>query len=124
MVIYDRTAFDQVWKQYAFFLQAEDGIRDWSVTEFRRVLFRSRAGRRGCRAPSRVGSIGHAAIRRGARTHPARSGASRPRVATRRADRGSVAPRAPGRRSTERSEERRVGKEWRVRVDARYAAHS
>src|SRR5258706_4214280 len=27
-----------------FFFQAEDGIRDWSVTEFRRVLFRSGVG--------------------------------------------------------------------------------
>src|SRR5438093_11040805 len=26
---------------FFFFFQAEDGIRDWSVTEFRRVLFRS-----------------------------------------------------------------------------------
>src|SRR6478735_6814029 len=28
----------------SFFFQAEDGIRDYKVLEFRRVLFRSRAG--------------------------------------------------------------------------------
>src|SRR5262249_58468246 len=28
---------------FFFFFQAEDGIRDWSVTGFRRVLFRSSA---------------------------------------------------------------------------------
>src|ERR1019366_10182903 len=31
-------AFDSI---LFYFFQAEDGIRDWSVTEFRRVLFRS-----------------------------------------------------------------------------------
>src|SRR3989454_2551609 len=40
-----RTSFLQVWFTFLFFFfffQAEDGIRDYKVTEFRRVLFRSR----------------------------------------------------------------------------------
>src|SRR5690554_7056314 len=42
---------------FFFFFQAEDGIRDADVTEFRRVLFRSFTGRR-CRSP---GFAGHRA---------------------------------------------------------------
>src|SRR2546422_11493982 len=44
---------------FVFFFQAEDGIRDVAVTEFRRVLFRSRSaradrGRRRARAAPRA----------------------------------------------------------------------
>src|SRR5215217_8511556 len=34
-------AFKSFYNSYVFFFQAEDGIRDIGVTEFRRVLFRS-----------------------------------------------------------------------------------
>src|SRR5215213_11094414 len=41
-----------------FFFQAEDGIRDWSVTEFRRVLFRSRLLKAGTTAGQRWNMVG------------------------------------------------------------------
>src|SRR5256885_15098562 len=47
---------------YVFFFQAEDGIRDYKVTEFRRVLFRSshircREGQSECSTSAREGGL-------------------------------------------------------------------
>src|SRR5437879_13507261 len=70
-----------------FFFQAEDGIRDTSVLEFRRVLFRSRL---------QAGPQGH-------RRHQGGDAEGPPRR------------RAAGDASPRRSEERRVGKECRAR---------
>src|SRR5438309_4314724 len=84
---------------FSFFFQAEDGIRYLYVLEFRRVLFRS---------PLKLSTTTPAA-----------------------ADRGGQLERRPQRRREQqrrheaaaqeaRSEERRVGKEWRERGAARH----
>ena len=71
-----------------FFFQAEDGIRDDLVTGFRRVLFRSTAVVVG------AGEMGVLATK-----HLLRAGCDVVMIG----------------REQERSEERRVGKEWRSR---------
>src|SRR5205807_6556695 len=79
---------------FVFFFQAEDGIRDYKVTEFRRVLFRSaRYARTMAAAPATL-----------LRAYRARMPASGRRWKT--SPTGSTSPR---------SEERRVGKECRAR---------
>src|SRR5262249_59440845 len=94
-------------REVVFFFQAEDGIRDWSVT-----------GVQTCALPiSRVRPVG-----------APRSVAAKATAAKRRADRadahdyvflrdkGIVVQRSTDRRARKRrSEERRVGKEWRSR---------
>src|SRR3954462_16041543 len=49
------TVIDDLHAKHLFFFQAEDGIRDYRVTEFRRVLFRS------CLAGPRVTGTGYVA---------------------------------------------------------------
>src|SRR2546428_3417056 len=73
-----------------FFFQAEDGIRDLIVTEFRRVLFRSRGSRaRGVRGLSRAArprrlphgrSVEHPATHRDGRRMSGPQGPSEPQV--------------------------------------------
>src|SRR5690606_39635128 len=88
-----------------FFFQAEDGIRVFHVTEFRRVLFRSDQqvqapeGRRVEAGP------------RGERVHQPVRLLRQPPALPRDRLQGLDALRVPGR---VRSEERRVGKEWRA----------
>src|SRR5689334_25021855 len=91
---------------FFFFFQAEDGIRDGTVTGVRRVLFRSSP------APRRVRPAGatHGRRRAGTAHPPAVPARPHPPDLTGRgtasADPGYAAPR---------SEERRVGKECRSR---------
>src|SRR5438270_1604646 len=63
MVYYDYFLFPFFF--YFFFFQAEDGIRDLTVTGFRRVLFRSEAKRQEARrtAPGAHSAALHAACR-------------------------------------------------------------
>src|SRR5206468_8074417 len=89
---------ERVWVCFFFFFQAEDGIRDLIVTEFRRVLFRSRAL---ARQRSRTSARGDGRSPRARR-------ASSTWVPT--------SPAAPVTRT--RSEERRVGKECSARRGA------
>src|SRR5260370_23592603 len=79
----------------SFFFQAEDGIRDSSVTGVRRVLFRSRSKTLTVGPAAECGRIGHTV-----------------RVFERRC---GLFPGAVLRKALLRSEERRVGKECRSR---------
>src|SRR5262249_59236510 len=80
-------SYDFVSFLYFFFFQAEDGIRDWSVTGVQRVLFRSKwpaaCARRHCAPRSRSGWL--------------------------------CPNQCCAQFRCRRSEERRVGKEWRCR---------
>src|SRR5207247_5450616 len=90
-----------------FFFQAEDGIRDPLVTEFRRVLFRSRDPR------GSAGFAGAASLdRKSRRAPPSLSGAQDrgPRLLGLERARSPRLAHGPVTRSR-RSEERRVGKE-------------
>src|SRR5437867_13216929 len=75
---------------FFFFFQAEDGIRDRTVTGVQTLLFRSRRSR----------GIHLARGRCGDRVRAARRG-------------GGVGARVGGGNGRARSEERRVGEEWR-----------
>src|SRR5438093_4064291 len=88
-----------------FFFQAEDGIRDWSVTEFRRVLFRS--VQRGLLRPGRLCIAVFAS-----------SSPGPPLVARRRKPALNASARGALSRLPKRSEERRVGKKCRYRCSA------
>src|SRR5256885_9422519 len=88
-----------------FFFQAEDGIRDYKVMEFRRVLFRSHSCLKKsceCGLPLRTGLL----LRQHLRNFPAPDNR---RVAARSEAAKSLCLAGP------RSEERRVGKECRSR---------
>src|SRR5690625_7430244 len=78
-----------------FFFQAEDGIRDGHVTEFRRVLFRSVRRRT-------------SSSQRSASSAEVSSGNAAVNVSMRQWVPCSLATARP----SQRSEERRVGKEW------------
>src|SRR5207245_3443679 len=88
----DRTAHDDY-----FFFQAEDGIRDATVTEFRRVLFRS----------------GVDVVEGAALGQPLDQRRGSPEAHLAPADVGQLEPVCP-QLSDLRSEERRVGKEGRA----------
>src|SRR5262249_59383196 len=95
-----------------FFFQAEDGIRDWSVTGVQTcALPICQAGHVGRRVRRRRGLAGAAALRPSVGAGPARTPGSQDRSAG----------HAPGPfgimvvTGTVRSEERRVGEEWRGR---------
>src|SRR5436189_828021 len=101
---------------FFFFFQAEDGIRDTSVTGFRRVLFRSRFLRTSrTTLPSLVSSMmGYQAPRRSTSATLSRQRAHPRGIAMSGANLAH-----PARfRYAHRSEERRVGKEGRSRVGA------
>src|SRR2546430_10003750 len=93
--------------EYFFFFQAEDGIRDLTVTGVQTcalpISLRSARGVPQCAAPPLARAQGRAA----ARARAAGTGPARCRPLLRRTDR-----RRP---SGDRSEERRVGKECRSR---------
>src|SRR5699024_12135307 len=91
-----------------FFFQAEDGIRDRNVTEFRRVLFRSWSLRHtGVMSPSDPEFIA------------AQTTVDRPALAEQLASAAVGSRLAACVQITEaRSEERRVGQEWSARGEA------
>src|SRR5205807_8845911 len=102
---------------FFFFFQAEDGIRDYKVLEFRRVLFRSLAGEE---IPRKNTSIPDRAHSGAFRQCPPASRARCPQVRWEfPRENARAAKRATAVRFRKRSEERRVGKECRSRGAAR-----
>src|SRR5205807_5703749 len=96
---------------FFFFFQAEDGIRDYKVLEFRRVLFRSEAAK-AIRGGAVSCALGPRKDDRSVSSH----GRDLPHVGQR--TRGRPRARGPevaacSRGAGPRSEERRVGKECR-----------
>src|SRR5438093_10098923 len=95
---------------FVFFFQAEDGIRDWSVTGVQTcALPISQLVGRGPGGAQQVEAARLDLARRQQAAHAAAHAAVDP------ADEGQRAVEflAPGRLVDHRSEERRVGKEWR-----------
>src|SRR5690349_22881118 len=99
---------------FFFFFQAEDGIRDLYVTGVQTCALPISARHRS-RCPAGSGRRAAPGRRRRSGRAPARRSPERSRRQARAADRrGRRVRRAPAARRS-RSEERRVGKEWRSR---------
>src|SRR5205085_4850378 len=98
-----------------FFFQAEDGIRDLTVTGVRRVLFRSHCPHRAGVGPRLL--LGHRAARPRGHAAADRGGGPVTRLAVTPSQ--TVGPFfAIALPWTDKSEERRVGKECNVRMAA------